>query len=43
MKHKFTNITAQMQQIYTELDSFAMFRIVYYELVQLNKSFASNF
>jgi uncharacterized protein YukE len=43
MKHKFTNITQQMQVIYAELDSFAMLRIVYYELVQLNKAFAQNF
>ena len=43
MKHKWNNIREKMAAIYTELDSFAMLRVVFYEMVRMNKSFAQNF
>ena len=43
MKHKWTNIRDHMATIYKELDSFALLRIAFYEVVRLNKQFFSNF
>jgi len=43
MKHKWINIREKMIQIYKDLDSFSLLRIVFYEVVRLNKSFAKNF
>jgi len=43
MKHKWINIREKMIQIYKDLDSFSLLRIVFYEVVRLNKSFARNF
>lgn len=43
MKHKWNNIRDHMQKVYTDMDSFALLRIAFYEVVRLNKTFQSNF
>lgn len=36
MKHGFTNLREEMELIYREYDSFALYRIVYDEIDRLN-------
>lgn len=43
MKHKVTVIRDQMEKIYQELDSFAMFRIVFGQIDRLNKACYNNY
>lgn len=43
MKHRVTIIRDHMEKIYQELDSFAMFRIVFDQIDRLNKSCYNNF
>jgi hypothetical protein len=43
MKHHFTNIRDELQDIYSEYDAFAIFRIVYDEIDRYNQHFYENF
>ena len=43
MKHRFQCLRDQLQKIYMEFDSFAMFRIVFDEIDRLNSAYHNNF
>lgn len=43
MKHQFTNIRDEMMKIYSEYDSFAIYRIVYDEIDRFNQLYYENF
>lgn len=43
MKHKFQCIRDEVNKMYSEFDSFSMFRIVYDEIERFNKHYYDNF
>jgi len=43
MKHRVTSIREHLEKIYQELDSFAMFRLVFDQIERLNSACYSNF
>lgn len=43
MKHHFVNLRDELQTMYAEYDSFAIFRIVYDEIDRFNKHYYDNF
>ena len=43
MKHKWKNLRDFMPQVYRDLDSFSLHRMVFYEVDKLNKFFATSF
>lgn len=43
MKHQINNIREELDLIYTEYDSFAIYRIVYDEIDRFNQHFYDNF
>ena len=43
MKHKFVNVRDELDQMYKEYDSFAVYRLVYDEIDRLNQHYYDNF
>lgn len=43
MKHKVVNVREELDQIYKEYDSFAVYRLVYDEIDRLNQHYYDNF
>lgn len=43
MKHKVVSIIDSLEKIYQELDSFAMFRLVFDQIERLNRACYNNF
>jgi hypothetical protein len=43
MKHSFLNVRDELDQMYREYDSFAVYRLVYDEIDRLNQHFYDNF
>ncbi len=43
MKHSFLNLRDELDQMYREYDSFAVYRLVYDEIDRLNQHFYDNF
>jgi hypothetical protein len=43
MKHSFVNVRDELDAIYREYDSFAVYRLVYDEVDRLNQHFYDNF
>jgi hypothetical protein len=43
MKHKFHNLRDDLVRIYSEYDSFSVFRIVYDEIDRFNVHYYDNF
>jgi hypothetical protein len=43
MKHQFANVRDELDIMYKEYDSFAVYRLVYDEITRLNQHFYDNF
>lgn len=43
MKHNFLNLRDELELIYREYDSFAIFRIIYDEIDRFNQQYYDNF
>ena len=43
MKHQFANVRDELDIMYKEYDSFAVYRLVYDEIDRLNQHFYDNF
>lgn len=43
MKHQFVNVRDELELIYREFDSFAVYRLVYDEIDRLNQHYYDNF
>lgn len=43
MKHQFCNLREELNQVYTEYDAFAVYRLVYDEIDRLNQHYYDNF
>jgi hypothetical protein len=43
MKHQFVNVRDELDHMYTDYDSFAVYRLVYDEIDRLNQHYYDNF